>query len=80
VLDGGADSIVSRAFSNLADFVNLTRHLLKPGGRWVAMKGKKPEEEVARLPEDVEVMGIIPLNVPGLSAERCVVLMEKTEN
>jgi 16S rRNA (guanine527-N7)-methyltransferase len=44
------------------------------------MKGKKPEEEVARLPEDVEVMGIIPLNVPGLSAERCVVLMEKTEN
>jgi 16S rRNA (guanine527-N7)-methyltransferase len=80
VLDGGADSIVSRAFSNLADFVNLTRHLLKPGGRWVAMKGKKPEEEVARLPEDVEVMGIVPLNVPGLSAERCVVLMEKTEN
>lgn len=80
VLDGGADCIVSRAFSNLADFVNLTRHLLKPGGRWVAMKGKKPEEEVARLPEDVEVMGIVPLNVPGLSAERCVVLMEKTEN
>jgi len=80
VLDGGADSIVSRAFSNLADFVNLTRHLLKPGGRWVAMKGKKPEEEVARLPEDVEVMGVVPLNVPGLSAERCVVLMEKTEN
>lgn len=80
VLDGGADTIVSRAFSNLADFVNLTRHLLKPGGRWVAMKGKKPEEEIARLPEDVGVMGIVPLNVPGLSAERCVVLMEKTGN
>ncbi len=80
VLDGGADTIVSRAFSNLADFVNLTRHLLKPGGRWVAMKGKKPEEEIARLPEDVGVMGIVPLNVPGLSAERCVVLMEKIEN
>lgn len=80
VLDGGADTIVSRAFSNLADFVNLTRHLLKPGGRWAAMKGKKPEEEIVRLPADVGVMGIVPLNVPGLSAERCVVLMEKTGN
>lgn len=80
VLDGGADTLVSRAFSSLTDFVNLTRHLLKPGGRWTAMKGKKPLDEIAALPPDVKVANIVNLNVPGLNAERCVVLMEKTEN
>ncbi len=47
VLNNGADTIVSRAFSSLADFVNLTRHLLKPGGQWTAMKGKTPSDEIA---------------------------------
>ncbi|NWG39737.1 MAG: 16S rRNA (guanine(527)-N(7))-methyltransferase RsmG [Hydrogenophilaceae bacterium] len=79
-LEGGADTLISRAFSSLTDFVNLTRHLLKPGGQWVAMKGKKPLEEMAALPPDVRVSNIANLKVPGLNAERCVVLMEKTGN
>lgn len=79
-LDGGADTIVSRAFSNLTDFVNLTRHLLKPGGQWAAMKGKRPTDEIVALPQGVRVADIVNLKVPGLNAERCVVLMEKTEN
>jgi 16S rRNA (guanine527-N7)-methyltransferase len=79
-LEGGADTLISRAFSSLTDFVNLTRHLLKPGGQWVAMKGKKPLEEMAALPPNVRVSNIANLKVPGLNAERCVVLMEKTGN
>jgi 16S rRNA (guanine527-N7)-methyltransferase len=80
VLECSADTVVSRAFSSLVDFVNLTRHLLKPGGQWAAMKGKKPLEEMAALPPDVRVSNIANLKVPGLNAERCVVLMEKTGN
>lgn len=76
-LEGGADTVVSRAFSSLADFVSLTRHLLKPGGHWAAMKGRLPQEEIAALPGDVRVSEIIELKVPGLNAERCVVLMER---
>lgn len=78
VLQGGADTVVSRAFSSLTDFVNLTRHLLKPDGRWTAMKGKRPAEEIAALPADVRVAEMIVLHVPGLDAERCVVQMKKT--
>ena len=78
VLEGGADTIVSRAFSRLADFVNLTRPLLKPGGQWTAMKGKHPAEEIAALPADVWVSEILQLNVPGLNAERCVVQIMQT--
>lgn len=77
VPDGGADTVVSRAFSSLADFVSLTRHLLKDGGQWAAMKGRLPQEEIAALPGDVQVREIIELKVPGLNAERCVVLMNE---
>ena len=77
VLEGGADTVVSRAFSSLADFVNLTRHLLKPGGQWAAMKGKLPEGEIAALPKDVKLRQVVELKVPGLNAERCVVLMNE---
>ncbi len=76
-LDSGADTVVSRAFSSLADFVNLTRHLLKPGGEWAAMKGRLPLDELNALPEGIGVSGIVELKVPGLNAERCVVLMNQ---
>jgi len=80
VLEGGADTVVSRAFSSLTDFVNLTRHLLKSGGQWAAMKGRLPQDEIAVLPDGVGVQEIVELKVPGLNAERCVVLMSENEN
>lgn len=76
-LEHGADTVMSRAFSNLADFVRLTQHLLKPGGQWAAMKGRLPQEEIAALPSDVRVGEIVELKVPGLQAERCVVLINQ---
>jgi 16S rRNA (guanine527-N7)-methyltransferase len=77
VLEGGADTVVSRAFSSLADFVNLTRHLLKPGGQWAAMKGRRPQDEIDALPDGVRVREIVELKVPGLNAERCIVLISE---
>lgn len=63
------DVIVSRALSTLAQFVAWTRHLLRPGGCWLAMKGALPAEELSELPPDVRAE-IIPLEVPGLKQRR----------
>ncbi len=70
------DLITSRAFASLADFVSLTRGLLAPGGRWMAMKGKHPADEIAALPPDVNVFHVEQITVPGLDAERCLVWMQ----
>jgi 16S rRNA (guanine527-N7)-methyltransferase len=64
------DAIVSRAFAEMVDFVNLTRHLLAPAGTLWAMKGVRPDAEIARLPVGASVREIICLNVPSLDAER----------
>jgi 16S rRNA (guanine527-N7)-methyltransferase len=73
----GADFVVSRAFASLADFVGATRRHLRPGGVWVAMKGRAPVDEIAALPPDVAVFHVEPLRVPGLDAERCLVWMRQ---
>ena len=67
--------ISSRAFAELARFVSLTRHLLAPGGRWLAMKGTRPDDELKALPAGSEVEAIIPLVVPGLDAERHLIIL-----
>lgn len=70
------DIVASRAFASLPDFVRLTRQLLAPNGSWMAMKGKRPDEEIVALPTDVSVFHVEPLQVPGLDAERCLVWMK----
>ncbi|SMC21214.1 16S rRNA (guanine527-N7)-methyltransferase [Andreprevotia lacus DSM 23236] len=65
--------ITSRAFSDLAEFVKLTRHLLADDGEWAALKGVYPHEEIALLPADLKVTGVDTLNVPGIDAERHLV-------
>lgn len=74
--DTGFDVIVSRAFSELVEFVTLTRHLLEPGGRWFAMKGRIPYEEIALLPDWVKVSANYALTVPGLDASRHLIVLE----
>ena len=68
--------ITSRAFAELTLFVGLTRHLLAPGGRWLAMKGVRPDDEIAALPAGIVVDAIIPLTVPGLDAERHLIILK----
>ncbi|MDO9032796.1 MAG: 16S rRNA (guanine(527)-N(7))-methyltransferase RsmG [Hydrogenophaga sp.] len=69
------DVVTSRAFASLADFAALTRPHLKPGGVWMAMKGRVPDDEIAAVPADVEVFHVEHLTVPGLDAQRCLVWM-----
>ena len=73
---GQYGQISSRAFADLARFVSLTRHLLAPGERWLAMKGALPEGEFKAPPAGSEVEAIIPLAVPGLDAERHLIILK----
>ncbi|MBW8328420.1 MAG: 16S rRNA (guanine(527)-N(7))-methyltransferase RsmG [Thiobacillus sp.] len=77
--ESGFDIVTSRAFSDLKEFVTLTRHLLKPGGRWLAMKGLYPNAEVDMLPTGVKVSANHALLVPGLEASRHLIVLEPVE-
>ena len=68
--------VISRAFAELAVFIAACRHLLLPGGTLVAMKGKRPETEIKRLPADVRCRSVVRLQTPFLDAERHLVLCE----
>jgi 16S rRNA (guanine527-N7)-methyltransferase len=70
------DVIVSRAFAELSDFVTLARHLVAANGRIWAMKGIRPDAEIARLPADTKVCCIERLRVPMLDAERHLIEIE----
>ena len=70
------DLVVSRAFSDLAEFVSLARPLCASAGTVAAMKGVYPHEELAQLPAGLGLKRVVPLKVPGLDAERHLVLLE----
>ena len=72
------DFIISRAFAEIAEFVALTEHLLAPGGLFAAMKGVYPFEEIERMPPNLRVRQSHALAIPGLDAERHLVLIERT--
>jgi 16S rRNA (guanine527-N7)-methyltransferase len=67
--------IVSRAFSDLAEFVKLTSNLVAEHGVWLAMKGVHPYDEIAQL--DSMQTEVLPLQVPGLDAQRHLVVLKK---
>jgi len=69
------DVVCSRAFASLPDFVSWSRGALADHGVWLAMKGKHPEQELAALPNEVQVFHVEQLEVPGLEAERCIIWM-----
>jgi 16S rRNA (guanine527-N7)-methyltransferase len=70
------DAVVSRAFSDLPDFVAQAGHLLAPGGRLIAMKGVYPFDEIARVPNTHRVSQVLELSVPSLEAKRHLVVLE----
>ncbi len=65
----GFDVVLARAFAGLDVMQALTRRLLRPGGRLLALKGRLPVDEMARL-QQAETLRVHPLSVPGLEAER----------
>jgi len=71
----GFEVIISRAYAEIAEFVQQSAHLLAPGGVFAAMKGVHPYEEIERLPGEFRVREVIELHVPGLDAARHLVLV-----
>jgi 16S rRNA (guanine527-N7)-methyltransferase len=67
------DTVVARALSSLADFAAYAGHLCAPGGRLLAMKGKRPDEEISALPKAFRVLAVHRLKLPGLDDERHLV-------
>lgn len=71
------DAVISRAFSDLAEFVKLSGHLLAEGGALLAMKGVHPYEEIAQLPAGWRVAEVTPLQVPGVEGARHLVRVKR---
>ena len=69
------DTIVSRAFSIIADMLVASRHVCGAAGQFLAMKGVTPLEELAGMPPGYKVNGVPALVIPGLSAARHVAII-----
>jgi 16S rRNA (guanine527-N7)-methyltransferase len=74
----GCTQIISRAFSNLANFVQWTGHLLPKGGELLAMKGAYPEAELSALPKGWRLLRAHQLSTPFVEGERCLIVLGKT--
>lgn len=70
------DQVISRAFSDISEFVKLTAHLLSADGVWLAMKGVHPYDELAQLGD--LFVDVVPLTVSGLDAQRHLVILKAT--
>jgi 16S rRNA (guanine527-N7)-methyltransferase len=75
-LEARCNVITSRALGSLRQLVEQTRHLIRPDGFWVAMKGHYPEREVRDLPANCQLFHVEPLAVPGVAGARCLVWMK----
>ncbi len=69
--------VISRAYAELVEFISTSGHLVGLGGRLYAMKGLLPHAEIAALPSGWQVVACTPLVVPGLAAERHLIVLEK---
>ena len=76
-MPGAFDAITARALATLPLLVEWGGPLLKPDGRLLAMKGVEPAEEIAALPEGWTVEAVHPLRVPGLPAQRHLVVVRR---
>lgn len=72
------DVITSRAFAELADFVNWSGHLLADGGQFIALKGIDPELEKQNLASGWQVKQVQALRVPQLDAARHLIFIQRS--
>jgi 16S rRNA (guanine527-N7)-methyltransferase len=77
-VQGQFDCVTARAFASLADMLGWGGHLLAPEGIWLAMKGKRPDDELAGMPPSFGVRSTHELHVPGLPAERHLLVIGRS--
>jgi 16S rRNA (guanine527-N7)-methyltransferase len=71
----GFDTVVSRAFSSLAQMIQWTHHLIAEKGLWLAMKGHYPDSELNTIHQNYTVERY---RVAEIEGERCCVLIENS--
>ena len=71
------DTVMCRAFGSLAEFAAACGRFVAPAGRLVAMKGRRPTAEIAAVPSPWRVTVVERVTMPGLDAERHIVVMER---
>jgi len=76
-VQGTFECITARAFASLADMLAWGGHLLAPGGTWLALKGRFPQDELSAVPPDFRIDEVVQLHVPGLDAERHLVVIRR---
>nr|WP_228066329.1 16S rRNA (guanine(527)-N(7))-methyltransferase RsmG [Superficieibacter sp. 1612_C1] len=69
------DGVISRAFASLTDMVQWCHHLPGEKGRFYALKGQLPDDEISQLPVEFSVESVVKLRVPELEGERHLVLL-----
>jgi 16S rRNA (guanine527-N7)-methyltransferase len=69
------DTITARAFATLETMLGRSRHLCAPGGRYLLMKGRMPQDELGAVPADFIVQQTVPLQVPGVDGERHLIII-----
>jgi 16S rRNA (guanine527-N7)-methyltransferase len=73
---GQFDAVISRAFTNLAHFLELSLPLLKSGGLVFAMKAKRADEELQDVCMDQwRLVADVPLQIPNLTVERRLLVL-----
>lgn len=70
-------SIISRAFGSLSAYYRAVEHLLHPGARLLAMKGRAPDTELQEVAGWVKSISVKELQVPGISTHRSLVILER---
>ncbi|HEV7714518.1 MAG TPA: 16S rRNA (guanine(527)-N(7))-methyltransferase RsmG [Steroidobacteraceae bacterium] len=71
------DTVIARAFAALPELLKLVAPLCGPETRVLAMKGKRPDDEIAGVPASWRVLEVRALAVPGLSEERHLVSLQR---
>ena len=70
------DGVISRAFASLNDMVNWCQHLPGTQGKFYALKGLIPNDEIDTLPAQFSVESIVKLDVPHLEGDRHLVVIK----
>ncbi|MGX2969883.1 16S rRNA (guanine(527)-N(7))-methyltransferase RsmG [Ursidibacter sp. B-7004-1] len=71
------DGVLSRAFASLNDMVDWCYHLPNQNGRFYALKGIYQSEEIEQITRPIELLEVIPLQVPELVGERHLIVLKK---
>ncbi|EJF2800762.1 16S rRNA (guanine(527)-N(7))-methyltransferase RsmG [Salmonella enterica] len=73
------DGVISRAFASLNDMVSWCHQLPGEKGRFYALKGQLPGDEIASLPDDFSVESVEKLHIPQLEGERHLVIIKSNK-